>query len=89
MVKVRVAIVDVDRQTGEYSTHDENYPSELAEFVELPRVGDQIIWNGGIDLERLEVILVEHFPTYPDRTGSPLERNEPALLVTAKWVWVT
>jgi hypothetical protein len=88
MVKVRVAIMQVDRQTGEHTPHDQNNPSEVAEFLELPRVGDQIIWNGGVDLERLEVIRVEHFPTYPDRTDSPLERKEPALLVTARWVWI-
>ncbi|MBO0749200.1 MAG: hypothetical protein J2O44_02050, partial [Porphyrobacter sp.] len=83
----RVTIIDIDRQTGEHTAHDQDNPSEVAEFLELPRVGDQIIWQGSLDLERLEVIRVEHFPTYPDRPETPLQQTEPTLLVTAKWIW--
>ena len=86
MIKARLLVVDVDRQTGAETPHTPDHPSEVAEFLELPRLGDNIVWQSDLDLDWLEVIRIEHFPTYPEREKSPFSRTEPCVDITAKWI---
>lgn len=87
-VRARVWVVAQDPDSGEIVPHEPETPFEDVEFSTLPRVGEDIIWLGNLDVERLVVTKIEHRPTYPNRSGEPLMRTEPSVSVTAKWVWV-
>jgi hypothetical protein len=88
MVKARVFVVDVDSNSGEQTPRDSENNGEVVDFVAIPRVGENIIWNSGLDLDLLEVIQIDHHPLQPNTVGVPGRSAEPCISVIARWTWI-